>query len=85
MLADKLYNAMLDARHTARRHIIPGHLAQTMIDIAQKSLELWRRNEKTAVRFAAGVLTGQNNLLATTGQLPGHAASACWRLIGLLE
>ena len=88
MLADELYNAMLDAEHTARRHKIPGPLAHTMIDIAQNSLELWRRDEKTAVRFVAGVLTGPTNLLLlrnTTGQLPEPVASACWRFIGLLE
>ena len=84
MLADKLYLAMLEAGHAARRLKIPGPLAHTMIDVAQKSLELWRRDEKAAVRFAAGELTGQTNLRATTGQLPEPVASACWRLMGLL-
>ena len=83
MLADDVYNAMLEVGHTACRHKIPGPLAHTMIGVAQKSLELWRLDEKTAMRFAAGVLTGLTNLRATTGQLHGHAASACWRLIGL--
>ena len=55
MQADELYNAVLEAGHAARRHKISGPLAHTMIDIAQNSLELWRRNEKTAMRFAAGV------------------------------
>ena len=88
MLADELYNAMLEVGHTARRHKIPGPLAHTMIDIMQNSLELWRRDEKTAVRFAAVVLTGPTNLLwlrNTTGQLPEPVASACLSLIGLLE
>ena len=57
-----------------------------MIDIAQKSLELWRQDEKTAVRFAAGMLAGPTNLRATTGQLPAEpVASACWRLVRLME
>ena len=71
--------------HCACRHKIHGPLAHTMIDIAQKSLELWRQDEKTAVRFAAGMLAGPTNLRATTGQLPEPVASACWRLVRLLE
>ena len=82
---EELYFAMLEVRHAARRHKIPGPLAHTMVDIAQKSLELWRRDEKIAMRFAAGVLSGPANLRATTGQLPEPVASACWKLIGLLE
>ena len=80
-MADELYLTMLEAR----RHKISGPLAHTMIDIAQKSLELWWRDDKTAMCFAAGVLAGPTNLRATTGQLPEPVASACWRLIGLLE
>ena len=88
MLVDELYNVMLEVGHTARRNEMPGPLAHTMIDGAQKSLELWRRDEKTAMRFSAGVLAGPINRLLlrnTTGQLPEPVASACWRLIGLLE
>ena len=85
MLADELYLAMLEVGHAARRHKIPGPLAHTMIDIAQKSLELWRQDERAAIRFAAGVLAGPTNLRATTGQLPEPVASACWRLVRLLE
>ena len=87
-MADKQYNAMLEVGHTAHRHKIPGPMAHTMIDIAQNSLELWRRDDKTAVRFAAGVLIGPTNLLLlrnTTGQLPEPVVSAFFRLIGLLE
>ena len=84
MLADELYLAMLEVRHAARRHKIPGPQAHIMIDIAQKSLELWRRDDKTAMCFAAGVLAGPTNLRATTGQ-PEPVASACWRLIRMLE
>ena len=65
--------------HCACRHKIPGPLAQTMIDIAQKSLELWRQDEKTAMRFATGILAGPTNLRATTGQLPHVGGSlGCW-------
>ena len=71
------------SRRALMRHKIP--LAHTMIDIAQKSLELWRQDEKTAMRFAAGMLAGPTNLRATTGQLPEPVASACWRLVRLLE
>ena len=88
LIGDKLYNAMLDAGHTDGRHEISGRLAHTMIDITQNTLELWRRDEKTAVRFAAGMLTGPTNLLSlrnTTVQLPEPVASACWRLIWLLD
>ena len=85
MLADELYLAMLEVGHTARRHKIPGPLAHTMIDIAQKSLELWRQDERAAIRFAAGMLAGPTKLRATTGQLPEPVASACWRLVKLLE
>ena len=85
MLVDELYLAMLEAGHVANRHKISGPLAHTMIVFAQKSLELWRRDEKTAMRFAAGAVAGPTNLQATPGQLLEPVASACWRLIGLLE
>ena len=42
-LPEELYCAMLEVGHCARRHKIPGPLAHTMIDIAQKSLQLWRK------------------------------------------
>ncbi|MEW7980833.1 MAG: hypothetical protein AB2813_13835, partial [Candidatus Sedimenticola endophacoides] len=76
-LPEELYFAMLEVGHAARRRKIRGPLAGSMIDIAQKSLELWRRDEKTAMRFAKGVLAGPTNLRATTGQLPEPVASAC--------
>ena len=84
-LPEELYIAMLEVGHCARRHKIPGPLAHTMVDIAQKSLELWRRDERAVMCFAAGVLAGPTNLRVTTGQLPEPVASACWRLIRLLE
>jgi hypothetical protein len=84
-LPEELYFAMLEVGHCARRHKIPGPLAHTMIDVAQKSLELWRQDERAAMRFAAMVLAGPTNLRETTGQLPELVAEACWRLIGLLE
>ena len=81
----ELYSAMLEVGHCVRRHKIPGPLAHTMVDTAQKSLELWRRDERAAMRFAAMLLSGPTNLRVTTGQLPEPVASACWRLIRLLE
>ena len=84
-LPEELYFAMLEVGHCARRHKIPGPLTHTMIDTAQKSLERWRRDERAARRFAAMVLAGPTNLRETTGQLPEPVASACWRLLGLVE
>ena len=84
-LPEELYFAMLEVGHCARRHNIPGPLAHTMVDIAQKSLELWRNDERSEMRFAAMVLTGPTILRETTGQLPESVSSACWRLLGLLE
>ena len=85
-LADELYFAMLEVGNSARRHKIPGPLAHTMVDVAQRSLELWRMDEKIAMRFATGVLSGgSSDLRAATGQLPEPVASACCRLLGLLE
>jgi hypothetical protein len=87
-LPEELYFAMLEVGHCARRHKIPGPLAHTMIDIAQESIELWRRDERAARRFATGVLSGLTNLretVATQQQLPEPVASACWRLLGLVE
>ena len=49
MLVDELYMAMLEVGLSARRHKIP---ALDLIDTAQKSLDLWRRDEKAAFRFA---------------------------------
>ena len=72
--ADELYLAMLEVGHAARCHRIPGPLAHTMIDVAQKSLETWRRDEKMAVPFASGVLTGPTNLQATSG----HSFLSLW-------
>ena len=76
---------MLEVGHCASHHKIPGPLAHTMIDIARKSLELWRRDERAAMRFTTMVLAGPTNLRETTGQLSEPVASACWRLIGLVE
>ena len=83
-LPEELFSVMLEVGHCASHHKIPGPLAHTMIDIARKSLELWRRDERAAMRFATMVLAGPTNLRETTGQLSGMA-SACWRLIGLVE
>ena len=84
-LPEELFSVMLEVGHCASHHKIPGPLAHTMIDIAQRSLELWRDDERIMVRFARKVLAGPTNLRVTTGQLPEPVASACWRLLGLLE
>ena len=84
-LPEELYFAMLEVGHCARRRKIPGPLAHTMNDIAQKSLQLWRRDERAAMRFAAMVLAGPTKLRETTGKLPEPVVSACWRLLGLME
>ena len=84
-MPEELYFAMLEGGWQAKRHKIPIPLARTMIDTAEKSLEPWQQDERAAIQFAAGVLAGPTNLRATTGQLPEPVATACWRLIGLLE
>ena len=84
-LPEDLYFAMLEVGHCARRHKIPGPLAHAMINTAQKFLEIWQRDESTAMRFAAMVLAGPTDLRETTGQLPEPLVTACWRLLGLLE
>ena len=84
-LPEELFSVMLEVGHCASHHKIPGPLAHTMIDIAQRSLELWRDDERIMVRFARKVLAGPTNLRVTTGQLPEPVASACWRLLGLVE
>jgi hypothetical protein len=84
-LPEELYMAMLEVGHCARCHKIPGPLAHTMINVAQNSLKLWRRDERAAMQFAAKVLAGPTNLWMATGQIPEPVAAACWRLIWLLE
>jgi len=85
MLADELYFALLEVGYCARRQRIPDPLASTLINIAQCSLELWRRDEQAVMRFARRVLSGPTNLRETTGRLPKPVASACLRLLKLLE
>ena len=84
-LPEELYCAMLEVGHSARRHKIPGPLAHTMIDIARKSLELWRQDERTAIMLAHLVLSRPINLRDVTAKLPVPVAEACWRLINLFE
>ena len=79
-LPEELYCTMLEVRHCARRHKIPGPLAHTIIDIAQKSLELWRQDVRTAILFVRLVLSRPINLRDVTAKLPVPDAEACWRL-----
>ena len=82
-LPEELYLALLEVGLCARREKVPQ--LDSLIGVAVRSLELWRRDERTMAHFARGVLSGPTNLQETTGQLPELVASACWRLIRLLE
>ena len=66
-------------------HKIPGPLARTMIDVAQKSLDLWRRDERAAFRFARLVMSRPSMLRNSVEKLPWPVAEACWRLTRILE
>lgn len=61
---------MLEVGYSARRERVPGPLSKTIIDVAHTNLDLWREDERSMALF---------------GQLPELVASACWRLIVLLE
>jgi len=84
-LPEELYFALIEVGICAHRCKIPGSMAKAMFGTAHDLLEIWRQDEKTAIRFATRVLACKTNLRATTGQLPEPVASACWRLLGLLE
>jgi hypothetical protein len=85
-LAEELYCAMLEVGYAARIHCKKyPELAKFMLHSAPKCLPFWRENEHAMGDFARQVLRGPINLRATTGQLPFPVASACWRLITLLE
>jgi hypothetical protein len=43
-LPEELYCAMLEVGYCAKKHKVPGPLADTMVSVAQMSLELWRRD-----------------------------------------
>ena len=55
-LAYELYHALLEVGHAAHRAGIP--LNRVPIEIAQSSLDLWRRDEKVMMRYVALVLAG---------------------------
>ena len=84
-LIDELFCTMVAVGDCARRNKLPGPLARTLIDTAQKSLDLWRRDERAAFRFALMVLSGLTDLRVSTGQLPEATQSTSWRLVRLLE
>ena len=65
---EELYFAMLEVSLCTHRKI-PVPLAHTMIDISQKSLELWQRDERAAMRFAAMVLAGSSMDSCLTAKL----------------
>lgn len=84
-IPEELYFAMLEVGYCARRYALHD-LSRSMIDTAHRSLEIWRSDEKEAMRTSARILSGKANILReTTGQLPEPLASACWRLIELME
>ena len=64
-LPEELFSVVLEVGHCACHHKIPGPLAHTMIDIARKSLELWRRDERAAMRFC-------HNGVGWSDQPPGN-------------
>ena len=49
---------MLDVKYFSKQHKIFRPLAGTLIDIAQKSLDLRWQDEQTAIHFAAKVFQG---------------------------
>ena len=85
-IVEELYFALLDVGAAARRDRIPGPLVRTMLDVAHKSLELFRRDERAAGRFAALVLKDDAaSLRRASRQLPDLSRRACWRLVAVLE
>ena len=84
-LPDELHFAMLGVGWQAKRHKISDPVARTMIDVAQKSLDLWRRDERVAFRFVRLVMARPSMIRNGVAKLPWPVAEACWRLINLLE
>ena len=86
MLVEELYFALLDVSAAACCDKIPGPLADTLLDVAHRMLELFRLDERAAGRFTALVLKGDAaDLRRATGQLPDSSCRTCWRLITVLE
>ena len=77
-LPEELYHAMMGAGWQAKRNKIPGPLVRTMIDVAQKSLELWQQDERAAFRFARLVMSRPSMIRSSVGKLPWAVAEACW-------
>ena len=76
-LPEELYYAMLGVGYEARRHKIPGHLAGNMVDIARKSLDLWRGDDPAAFRFSRLVMSRPSMLRNSVAKLPWPVAEAC--------
>ena len=81
-LPDELHFAMLGVGWQAKRHKIPGPLARTMIDVAQKSLDLWWRDEQAAFRFARLVMSRPSMIRKLPWRLrnPVGDRSICWNI-----
>ena len=45
MVVEEFYFTLLDISTAARCDRIPGPLARTMLDVAHKTLDLWRKDE----------------------------------------
>lgn len=84
MLATELWSAMHGVAAAAKRDKVPGGL-RDFGKTAVQHIASWHNDERMAIRFATRLFSGPTNLWTTTEQLPEHTASACWRLLSLLE
>ena len=85
-LSEDLYSTMVEVGNCARRHKIPGPLADAMISAAQNSIDLWRSDEKDVMIFAfvCGAYFGHiRGIVKLTGFLNQQQVDA-WFVFGLL-
>ena len=84
-LVDELYCAMVEVSNCAKR----DKLKLNLIDVAQRAVDLGRRDEKLLFRFASVVIalfaTEFPNFRVATRQLPKDTANAYWRLMDLIK
>ena len=76
---------MVEVSDCANLEKIPGPLAKTMVDVANRSFAHWQENPSLMHDFAATILNGPTSLKLVTAGLPPKTWWACWRLITLLE
>ena len=84
MVAEELWSAMHGVAAAAKHDKIPGGLNE-FGKIANRSLELWRKDPASMKKFALRVLDGPADLRKALSQLPEKTATACWRLLDLLQ